>query len=235
MNQDSGYNRIPAGAPMAVATELQNQWDAFLKLLQVREPRLHEHLKGARIKELTKYNMVVYAQNAEALKEIEVGLKVYHDKIGEFMPMIFGDNRGIKTELASEADWEGAAPPQAGPPASPMATVVSADQNELLRVLESSIRQKVESEIRSSLEAEASNPEVRKKITQKLKEDFEQEEENRRLAVRMALIAEGDKILTQLVMVWQQAKQDGDGGAQWNEVKQRLLELLDAAVQLTHS
>jgi predicted Rdx family selenoprotein len=72
-------------------------------------------------------------------------------------------------------------------------------------------------------------------MLQKVKDDFEQEEENRRLAVRMALVAEGDKILTQLVMVWQQAKQSGDGGPQWNEVKQRLLELLDAAVQLTHS
>jgi hypothetical protein len=69
----------------------------------------------------------------------------------------------------------------------------------------------------------------------RLKDDYAQEEENRRMAVRMALIAEGDKILTQLVMAWQQAKQNGDGGPQWNEVKQRLLELLDATVQLTHS
>src|SRR5258708_38106125 len=112
---------------------------------------------------------------------------------------------------------------------------MSTDQNELLKVLESSIRQKVETEIRATLQAEAASPENQSQMFQKIKEDFEQEEENRRLAVRMALIAEGDKIITQLVMVWQQAKQNGDGGAQWNEVKQRLLELLDATVQLTQS
>ncbi len=222
---------------MAVANELQNQWDAFLKLLQVREPRLFDHLKAARAKESTKHNIVVYAQTADDLKEMEVGLKVYHDKIVEFMPMIFGDAKGVKTELASEEDWKAAAPKDApaGPaPAIPILNM-STDQNELLKVLESSIRQKVEAEIRATVQAEAASPENQNQMFQKVKEDFEQEEENRRLAVRMALIAEGDKIITQLVMVWQQAKQNGDGGAQWNEVKQRLLELLDATVQLTQS
>lgn len=181
---------------------------------------------------------MVFAQNAEDLKEIEVGLKVYHDKIVEFMPMVFGDNRGIKTELASDADWKDAES-QGGPAPSATASAplygMGSDQNELLKVLEASIRQKIEGEIKATLQAAAVSPEAQNQITQRLKEDFEQEEENRRLAVRMALIAEGDKILTQLVMVWQQAKQNGDGGAQWNEVKQRLLELLDATVQLTHS
>jgi hypothetical protein len=185
---------------------------------------------------VTKYNMVVYAQNADDLKEMEVGLKVYHDKVTEFVPMIFGESKGIKTELASDGDWKEAAP-QNSPAVGPVSQTitVAADQNELLKVLESSIRQKLESEIRATLQAAAVSPEAQGQITQKLKEDFEQEEENRRLAVRMALIAEGDKILTQLVMVWQQAKQNGDGGTQWNEVKQRLLELFDATVQLTHS
>jgi hypothetical protein len=221
---------------MAIAPELQNQWEAFLKLVQVREPRLHEHLQTARIKEVTKYNIIVYAHTADDLKEIEVGLKVYHDKISDFASMVFGDNKGIKTELASEDDWQAAAPASA-PAAQAAAPIITmaADQNELLKVLETSIRQKLESEIRATLQAAAASPEAQQQMLQKLKEDFEQEEENRRLAVRMALIAEGDKILTQLVMVWQQAKQNGDGGPQWNEVKQRLLELLDATVQLTHS
>jgi hypothetical protein len=218
---------------MAVATELQNQWEAFLKIVQVREPRLHEHLRPARVKELTKYNLVVYAQTPDDLKEIEVGLKVYHDKISEFMPTIFGDGKGIKTELAGEEDWQEATPKAA--PAVAAGFPATADQNELLKVLEASIRQKVEAEVRASLQADASKSENQGKIYQSLKEDFEQEEENRHLAVRMALIAEGDQILTQLVMAWQQAKQSGEGGAQWNEVKQRLLELLDATVQLTHS
>ncbi len=155
--------------------------------------------------------------------------------------MVFGDNKGIKTELASEEDWQAAAAPAATPPlavsapvAAPVLTV-GADQNELLKVLEASIRQKLEAEMKASLQTAAASPEAQQEMLRKLKEDFEQEEENRRLAVRMALIAEGDKILTQLVMVWQQAKQNGDGGPQWNEVKQRLLELLDATVQLTHS
>lgn len=226
---------------MAIAIELQNQWEAFLKLLQVREPRLYDHLKTARIKELTKYNMILYAHTADDLKEMEVGLKVYHDKITEFMPMIFGDSRGVKTELTSESEWQEAAPkdaptaqPVAAAPAAP-AFSPSTDQNELLKVLESSIRQKVEAEIREALQAESVGSEAQNRITLKLKEDLEQEEANRRLAVRMALIAEGDNVLTQLVMAWQQAKQTGEGGAQWNDVKQRLLELLDATVQLTHS
>ena len=208
---------------MAVANELQNHWDAFLKLLQVREPRLFDHLKNARVKESTKYNMVIYAQTADDLKEMEVGLKVYHDKIVEFMPMIFGENKGIKTELASEEDWRDAAPKAAAAvPTSPAAPVVamSTDQNELLKVLEVSIRQKVEAEVRASLQAEAASSQNQGEALAKAKEDFEQEEENRRLAVRMTLIAEGDTVLTQMVMAWQQAKQTGEGGAQWNEVKQ---------------
>ncbi len=200
-------------------------------------------MKTALPKELTKYNLVLLARTADDLKEIEVGLKVYHDKIDEFMPMVFGQNRGIKTELASESDWEdyspkvspvvAAAPSASAPIAVPAG--LSLDQNELLKVLESSIRQRVEAEVRSTLQAEATSPEAQAEMLSRLKDDYAQEEENRRMAVRMALIAEGDKILTQLVMAWQQAKQNGDGGPQWNEVKQRLLELLDATVQLTHS
>jgi len=233
------FGVIWQGVPMAVANELQNQWEAFLKLLQVREPRLYDHLKSARVKESTRYNMVIFAQNADDLKEMEVGLKVYHDKIIEFMPMIFGESKGIKTELASEEDWGGAAPkgvPLAAPtaPAGPV-VAMSTDQNELLKVLEVSIRQKVEAEVRASLQAEAASGEKQGELRERIKEDFEQEEENRRLAVRMTLIAEGDTVLTQMVMAWQQAKQTGEGGAQWNEVKQRLLELLDATVQLTQS
>ena len=227
----------------AAIAELQNQWDAFLKLVQVREPRLFDHLKLGRVKETTKYNLLVTAHTPEELKEIEVGLKVYHDKITEFVPMVFGANKGVKIELASEEDWKALAPaaspattPASASPAAPVpAVAASLDQNELLKVLESSIRQKLEAEIKASLQAAGASPEAQQQLLEKVKEDFEQEEENRRLAVRMALIAEGDKILTQLVMVWQQAKQNGDGGAQWNEVKQRLLELLDATVQLTHS
>ena len=206
-------------------------------------------MRRALPKELTKYNLVVLAHKADELREIEVGLKVYQDKIEEFMPLIFGQNLGIKTELASESDWEdyspevskvpavSAEPAPAVPPApaAPAPAGLSLGQNELLKVLESSIRQKVESEMRASLKSEGMGPEARAEMLATLKEDYAQEEENRRMAVRMALIAEGDKILTQMVMAWQQAKQNGDGGPQWNDVKQRLLELLDATVQLTHS
>jgi hypothetical protein len=231
---------------MPGSAELQNEWQAFLKVVQVREPRLFEHLKPALPKEMTKYNLVLLAHTPDELKEIEVGLKVYHEKIDEFMPLVFGQNRGIKTELASEEDWAAYAakvPSVSTVSASVAATPVSAgtqmglsmDQNDLLRVLESSIRQRVEGELRATLQAEGPSPEAQAQMMARLKDDYAQEEENRRMAVRMALIAEGDKILTQLVMAWQQAKQNGDGGPQWNEVKQRLLELLDATVQLTHS
>lgn len=191
------------------------------------------------MKEITKYNLIVYAQTPDDLKEIEVGLKVYHDKLSEFLPMIYGESKGIKTELASDEDWQEAAPktPAGSPAAAAMGTVsgLPVDQNELLKVIEASIRGKIEAEVRAALQADANSSANQNQILQKVKEDFSQEEENRRLAVRMALIAEGDKVLTQLVMAWQQAKQTGDGGAQWNEVKQRLLELLDATVQLTQS
>jgi hypothetical protein len=231
---------------MPGSAELQNEWQAFLKVVQVREPRLFEHLKTALPKEMTKYNLVLLAHTADDLKEIEVGLKVYHEKIDEFMPLVFGQNRGIKTELSSEEDWAAYAPKVPSVPAEPASNSVgqapagapmglSMNQNDLLRVLESSIRQRVEDEIRASLQAEGPTPEAQAQMLARLKDDYAQEEENRRMAVRMALIAEGDKILTQLVMAWQQAKQNGDGGPQWNEVKQRLLELLDATVQLMHS
>lgn len=221
---------------MAAANDHQNQWEAFLKLVQVREPKLFDHLKSGRVKEMTKYNLVLYARTADDLKEMEVGLKVYHDKIVEFMPMVYGDNRGIKPELASEKEWveAGSTAPE-GPAVSAPIITMGADQNELLKVLESSIRQKVEAEIRAALQAEGLSQESQKKIAEKIKEDLEQDEENRRLAIRMTLIAEGDKILTQMVMAWQQSKQNGDGGPHWNETRQRLLELLDVTVQLTHS
>lgn len=229
---------------MPISIDLQNQWEAFLKLLQVREPKLYEHLKVGRIKEVTKYNLMVYAHTPDDLREIEVGLKVYHDKVEEFMPLIFGSARGIKTSLVSEEDWEAASPVEnpaaavySAPAAAPQAPLMSlpSDQNDLLKVLESSIRQKIEAEIRREFQEQASSPEAQDQALQKIKEEFQNEEYNRRLAVRMALITDGDNILTQLVIAWQQAKQNGEGGEQWKEVKQRLLELLDAAVQLINS
>jgi hypothetical protein len=203
-------------------------------------------LKLGRIKEVTKYNLMVYAHTPDDLREIEVGLKVYNDKVEEFMPLIFGSAHGIKTSLVSEEDWAAISPvetaaavassPAEAPAVSAVQTMsLPSDQSDLLRVLESSIRQKIEAEIRRDIQEETANPEARDQAFQKVKEDFQNEEYNRRLAVRMALIADGDNTLTQLVIAWQQAKQNGEGGEQWKEVKQRLLELLDATVQLTNS
>jgi hypothetical protein len=215
---------------MPVDAALQTQWDAFLKLIQVKEARLYDHLKKGRIKEITKYNVILLAQTPEELKEIEVGLKVYHDKITELVPTIFGGNRGIKVEGSSEADWEAAAPADAVPAAN-----LTTDQNELLKFLETSIRQRVEVELRTVIENEVANGKGQEKLVAKLKEDFEEEENNRKLAVRMSLAAEGDKILSQLMITWQQAKQSGDGGEPWNEVKRHLMELLDITVQLSQT
>jgi hypothetical protein len=231
---------------MPISIDLQNQWEAFLKLLQVREPKLYEHLKVGRIKEVSKYNLMVYAHTPDDLREMEVGLKVYSDKVEEFIPLIFGTVRGIKTSLVSEEDWAAVSPvenpavaystPSAAPvPQVAPLTSLPSDQNDLLRVLESSIRQKLEAEIRRDIQEEVASPEARDQAVQKIKEEFQNEEYNRRLAVRMALIADGDNTLTQLVIAWQQVKQNGEGGEQWKEVKQRLLELLDATVQLTNS
>jgi hypothetical protein len=231
---------------MPISIDLQNQWEAFLKLLQVREPKLYEHLKVGRIKEVSKYNLMVYAHTPDDLREMEVGLKVYSDKVEEFIPLIFGTVRGIKTSLVSEEDWAAVSPAENPavaystssaapvPQAVPLMSLPS-DQNDLLRVLESSIRQKLEAEIRREIHEEVASPEARDQAVQKIKEEFQNEEYNRRLAVRMALIADGDNTLTQLVIAWQQVKQNGEGGEQWKEVKQRLLELLDATVQLTNS
>jgi len=195
---------------------------------------------------------MVYAHTPDDLRELEVGIKVYHDKVDEFLPLIFGTTRGIKTELSSEEDWEAAKPVEnpaaavysaptsasvAAAPAVPVPAVfnLGSDQNELLKVLESSIRQKLEGEIRQQMQAEVASPEAQEQVAQKVREEFQTEETNRRFAVRMALIAEGDNTLTQMVIAWQQAKQSGEGGEQWKEVKQRLLDLLDATVQLTNS
>ncbi len=219
---------------MAFSAELQNQWEAFLKLLQVREPRFFEHMHVARPKEVSKYNLVVLAKTPDDLREIEVGLRVYQDKLEEFTGTVFGSARGIKAELSSEDEWEAVAP------RTPNKEAVSGfpmtgDQNELLRILESSIRQKVEAELRGVIQKEMQSGEQKNQLLQKAKDDLEMEEQNRRLAVRMTLIAEGDRSLTQLVMAWQQAKQSGDGGQPWTEVKQRLLEMLDSTVQLIQS
>ncbi len=184
---------------------------------------------------------MVYAHTPDDLREMEVGLKVYSDKVEEFIPLIFGTVRGIKTSLVSEEDWDAVSPVEAlaavsavEAPAVPAFSLPS-DQNDLLKVLESSIRQKIEAEIRRDIQQEVASPEARDQAIQKVKEEFQNEEYNRRLAVRMALIADGDNTLTQLVIAWQQVKQNGEGGEQWKEVKQRLLELLDATVQLTNS
>lgn len=221
---------------MGYTAELQTQWDAFLKLLQVREPRFYEHMRAARPKEVSKYNLLVMAKTPDDLREIEVGLRVYQDKLEEFTATIFGTSRGIKAELASDEDWDACAPPAAPAAAVPAATAPPAgDQNELLRILEASIRQKVEAELRAAIQSEMQSGAQQGQMFQKVKEEIELEEQNRRLAVRMTLIAEGDRSLSQLVMAWQQAKQTGDGGPPWAEVKQRILELLDTTVQLIQS
>lgn len=219
---------------MTNPAELQTQWEAFLKLLQVREPRFFEHMHTARPKEVSKYNLLVLAPTPEALREIEVGLRVYQDKLEEFTGTVFGSAKGIKVELASKEDWAAQAPPAAA--AIPAAAAAgAANQNELLKILETSIRQKVEEELRGTIQKEMQSGAQQSKFVKKIKEDLEMEEQNRRLAVRMTLIAEGDRALSQLVMAWQQAKQSGDGGPPWTEVKQQLLELLDSTVQLIQS
>jgi hypothetical protein len=217
---------------MPVDPALQTQWEAFLRLIQVKEVRLFDHLKKGRIKEITKYNVILAAPKPELHKEIEVGLKVYHDKITELVPTIFGGNRGVKAELVSEAEWE-AIDPAAGK--TPALTANPSDQNELLKVLEASIRPKVEAELRAVIEAELAAGKGQEKLLARLKEDLELEESHHLMAARMALTAEGDKLLTQLTGAWQQASQGGDGGESWLEVKRLLLELLDTTVQLTKS
>ncbi len=229
---------------MGSEADVQSQWDAFLKLLQVREPKLHQHLRGARLKEITKYNLILLTKNTEHLKEVENGLKVYRDKLEEITSWVFGSSRGVKPELAAEGEWKETVPAASAPggvaPApttTPVAVNASAvtDQNELLKILEASIRQKVESELREAFRKEMDDPAVKGRAVQQAKEDLQEEEQNRRLAVRLTLIADGDKTMSDLVMAWQQAKQNGDGGPPWNDVKQRLLELLDTTVQLIQS
>src|ERR1700722_11710115 len=134
---------------MPVDPALQTQWEAFLKLIQVKEARLFDHLKKGRVKEITKYNVILASPKADLHKEIEVGLKVYHDKITELGPTIFGGNRGIKAELVSEAEWEAINP---SPSKTPAVAAVPSDQNELLKVLEATIRPKVEAELRAVIE-----------------------------------------------------------------------------------
>lgn len=177
--------------------------------------------------------MVLASLTPETHKEIEVGLKVYHDKIIELVPTVFGGNRGIKVELVSEAEWEILAP--APVKTAPVAVDLSTNQNEMFKVLEASIRQKIETELRETIEAEVASGKGQEKLLARLQEDLEQEENHRKMADRMALTAEGDKLLEQLTTAWQQAKQSGDGGEPWVEVKRCLLEILDATVQLTKS
>jgi len=226
---------------MGSDVDLQNQWDAFLKLVKVREPKLYQHLKKARPKEVTKYNLVLFSKTPEDLKEVEVGLKVYQDKVEQFTSWVFGSPRGIKPELSDEKDWKESEPQPAPLPVAgvvaPAAVVPGfvSDQNELLRILETSIRQRLEAELRENFQKEMDDPVFKGRVLQQAKEDLQEEEQNRRLAVRLTLIADGDKALSDLVMAWQQAKQNGDGGPPWNEAKQHLLELLDATVQLIQS
>jgi len=224
---------------MGLDTDHQRQWEAFLKILQVREPKFFQHLKNGRLKEITKYNVVFLAQTPEDLKEMEVGLRVYHDRIEEFTAMVFGSPRGLRPEVAKPKDWENAAPPAvvpAPPPEPPKPPVaVNPDQSELLRALETTIRQKLEREIREALEKEQSDPAKQAETIAQVRENLQEEEQNRRLAVRLTLIADGDKSLSEVVMAWQQAKQSGEGGQPWADVKDRLLELFDRTIQLIQS
>jgi hypothetical protein len=224
---------------MGTDTDHQSQWEAFLKLVQVREPKFFHHLKAGRIKEITKYNVVILARTPEDLKEMEVGLKVYHERIEEFTSMIFGSPRGLKPELARDRDWESSvretvASAAPSPPSAP-SVAVNQDQSELLRALESTIRQKLETEIRAALNREMESPAKQAKLIEQIREDLQEEDQNQRLAVRLTLIADGDKSLSELMMAWQQAKQSGEGGSPWSEVKRRLLELFDTTIQLIQS
>jgi hypothetical protein len=170
---------------------------------------------------------------------MEVGLRVYQERIEEFTSMVFGSPRGLRTELARERDWEAAAPdaplPAAPSPPSAPPVAVNQDQSELLRALEATIRQKLEAEIREVLSRELESPDKQAKMVAQVREDLQEEEQNQRLAIRMTLVADGDKSLSELMMAWQKAKQSGEGGAPWSEVKRRLLELFDTTIQLIQS
>jgi 23S rRNA pseudoU1915 N3-methylase RlmH len=223
---------------MGLDTDQQRQWETFLKILQVREPKFHQHLRNGRLKEITKYNIVFLAKTPEDMKEMEVGLRVYHDRVEEFTSMVFGGPRGLKPELAKGKEWEIAAPAvTAAPPPEPpkVPVVVNQDQSDLLKALESTIRQKLEVEIREAIERERSDPARQAEIVQKVREDLQEDDQNSRLAVRLTLIADGDKSLSDVVMAWQQAKQSGEGGQPWADVKDRLLELFDRTIQLIQS
>ena len=218
-------------------SELKSQWEAFLKLLQVREPRFFHHMRAGRPKEITKYNVVRLARTPDDLREMEVGLKVYHEKVEEFTAMVFGSPRGIKLELVGADDWKSAESQGvsvAAPPLAPTVTV-NGDQSELLKALESTIRQKLEMEIREALQKEFADPKKQAELLKQAREDLQEEDQNRQLAVRLTLIADGDKSLSEVVMAWQKAKQSGEGGAPWQEVKQHLLEMFDRTIQLIQS
>ena len=88
---------------------------------------------------------MVYAHTPDDLREMEVGLKVYSDKVEEFIPLIFGTVRGIKTSLVSEEDWAAVSPAEnpavaystsSAAPVPQAVTLMSlpSDQNDLLRV-----------------------------------------------------------------------------------------------------
>ena len=108
------------------------------------------------------------------------------------------------------------------------------DQNELFKVLETSIRQKVEAEIRASLQAEGPGPEAQAQMLARLKDDYAQEKKTGGWRCVWPSSPKGIRSLPS--SSWLAAGQAERGrGPQWNEVKQRLLELLDATVQLMHS
>lgn len=180
----------------------------------------------------------------EELQNVEVGLRVYADSVPELAAMVFGSKLGIKPQIGSAEDFASPAAPDpaamstapgavgAGAPAGETA---AADHARLLQILEAGIRQKIEAEIREKLKSEIASGSGRDELIREVRDAMEEEEQNRRLAVRMTLIAEGDRLLHQTVLSWQQAKQSADGGPPWNETKQCLLQLLDVTVQLTHS
>lgn len=211
------------------------QWDVFLKLLQVREPKFYEHLKKSRLKEKTKYNLIVIAPTKEELQKVEVGLRVYAEQLPVFTEAVFGCSLGIKPQLGENEDFQEAPPDKSNAGAAQASQGSSVDQAELLKILEAGLRQKLEKEIREQLTAEAASGTLREELERQIAENLEQEEQNRRLAVRVTLIAEGDRLIHQAVLAWQQAKQTGEGGAAWMEVRQCLLQLLDVTVQLGHS
>lgn len=179
-------------------SDASKRWDAVMKIIEIKEPKLFSYLAHGRFKDDSGVNVTLVVSSDADADEVKKGVRVYEAEIDLCTSTVYGEKRGVKVavspeQFAAAPPLLGTAPAEAPAPsvASPTRPVEtapapqSAPPSDPAARMEAEVRAQVEAEFRAKLDEE-----VRRRMEAKLREEQEREEARRR-----ALQAERDRRL----------------------------------------